>query len=87
MQVTNMTNNKGNKVVNQFIITDGNKTYFQSYSSIIAVKNNGVIKLDKHYWDYSSMTGKFRNIFLGENITETRRKIKNKTYKLVNLNK
>ena len=89
MQVKNMRSSKGNKIANQFIIDDGNKRYFQSYKSIIALKDfkKGVVYLDSYYWDYSTTTGKYRNIFLNENINQTRQKIKNGVYKLINLNK
>ena len=89
MQVKNMRSSKGNKIANQFIIDDGNKRYFQSYKSIIALKDfkKGVVYLDSYYWDYSTTTGKYRNIFLNENINQTRQKIKNGFYKLTNLNK
>ena len=39
MKVSNMISNKGNKIANQFIITDGNKETFQSYNSTIVVKD------------------------------------------------
>ena len=93
-----MTSTSGNKVANQFIITDnhnmGNKIeYFQSYSSMIAKKiydNIGayVVEtfLDQKYWNFSNTTSKYRNIFLNENITETRKKIKSGEYKLTDLN-
>lgn len=89
MKVKNMRSSKGNKIANQFIIDDGNKRYFQSYKSIIALKDfkKGVVYLDSYYWDYSTTTGKYRNIFLNENINQTRQKIKNGVYKLTNLNK
>ena len=87
MRVENMTSSKGNAVPNQFIITDKGKEYFQSYNSIIAVKEKGQVKLDSYYWDYSVTTGKYRNDFLGENIAQTRQKIEEGTYKLTNLNK
>tara|TARA_R110002012_G_C11217235_1_gene562100 strand:+ start:239 stop:508 length:270 start_codon:yes stop_codon:yes gene_type:complete len=89
MKVYNITNNNGNKVANQFIIDDKNKETFQSYDSIIAVrsKKTDKITLDSYFWDYSVTTGKYRNQFLGEGINETRKKIKNGTYKLRNLNK
>jgi len=86
MNVQNMQSSRGNDVANQFIITDGNKTTFQSYSSVIAVNDNGAITLDENTWDYSTTTGKYRNQFLGEGIAETRRKIKAGVYKLDNLN-
>jgi len=62
-------------VKNQFIIEDGNKEIFQSYNSIIAIKENGKITLGKD-WDYSTTTGKYRNQFLGENKKATEQKIK-----------
>ena len=91
----------GRPVANQFIMTDGEgNQYFQSYSTVIAVKPrlyplydstcehpaNSKIKLDKDSWDYSVTTGKDRNEFLGEGIAETRRKIASGEYELVNLN-
>jgi hypothetical protein len=89
MKVSNFTSNSGNKVANQFLITEKNKTTFQSYNSIIAVKNHKTKKtyLDKLYWDYSVTTGKYRNEFLGEGIAQTRKKIDSGEYKLKNLNK
>jgi hypothetical protein len=88
MKVENFTNSRGNKVKNQFCIQDNGFIYFQSYDSIIAKKevNGNNITLDKTYWDYSSTTGKFRNLFLGEKKSETLKKIKSGEYKLANLN-
>lgn len=77
----------GRDIPNQFIITDKDRTIFQSYDSIIAIKwDDGDIFLDKTYWDYSRTTGKYRNQFLGEDINTTRKKIKSKEYRLVDLN-
>lgn len=89
VKVENMTSPRtGKEVANQFIITVGNKTYFQSYDSVIACKDEkGNITLDKKTWDYSATTGKYRNEFLSEGIAETRKKIKSKAYKLKDLNK
>lgn len=86
MKVQNFTSNSGNKVANQFLITDGNTTVFQSYESIIAKKINGKVYLDSEKWDYSTTTGKYRNMFLGETKKETERKIKEGVYVLTNLN-
>ena len=88
MKVFNMTSSKGNKIANQFIITDDhNNELFQSYHSIIAKRyTNGVVELDKKYWDYSKTTSKYRNIFLNETNQETNYKVKIKEYKLVDLN-
>lgn len=63
MKVENMYSHNGNKVANQFIITDGNSTYFQSYDTIIVKKTNGKVFLDENSWDYSVTTGKYRNLF------------------------
>lgn len=100
MKVRNMTNDKGRAVPNQFIIEDegrgalGNfekREIFQSYGSVIAIRtvweNKARIELDEKYWDFSNTTGKYRNQFLGESLTETRKKIKSGEYILCNLNK
>ena len=74
-------------VMNQFLIYTDDGVYFQSYSSIIAFKGRGKICLDDYYWDYSVTTGRYRNLFLGDDsIKETRKKIASGEYKLVNLN-
>ena len=101
MKVENITSNNGNKIANQFVITDDKQNeYFQSYNSMIVKKQNtndfancvnddqGLkIYLDQKYWNYSNTTGKYRNIFLGETITETKKKIKSGEYILTDLNK
>lgn len=100
MKVKQMTNNNGTAVKNQFIITDegrgalGNFTSretFQSYETIIAVRTVWPdmvrIELDKNSWDYSMTTGKYRNLFLGEDKKATEAKIKSGEYLLTDLNK
>ena len=95
MKVQNITSNNGNKIANQFVITDDKQNeYFQSYNSMIAKKiyndTGGYVVetfLDRKYWNYSNTTGKYRNIFLNETIKDTRAKIKNGTYILTDLNK
>lgn len=96
MKVANITSKSGNKVANQFIITDndnGNKVeIFQSYESIIAKVvydewgGKAEVYLDENYWNYSNTTGKYRNQFLGENIKETIKKIEKGIYILTDLN-
>ena len=101
MKVQNMTSSNGNKVANQFIITTEEEMdslnpelmvdveYFQSYGSIIVRKEYGPkhnITLDSLYWNYSTTTSKYRNMFLGETTKETKAKIKSGEYKLANLN-
>ena len=86
MKVENMISPNGNKVANQFIITDNGNEYFQSYRSIIAKRSKGKIYLDNYYWDYSTTTSKYRNLFLNENKKETQAKIESGEYTLTNLN-
>ena len=88
IKVRNMISNAGNPVLNQFIITTPEGTYFQSYYSTIAFKPFGddKIELDEDTWDYSNTTSKYRRMFLNEGIDETRAKIESKEYKLTNLN-
>ena len=87
MKVENMTSSQGNKVANQFLITDNGDEYFQSCRSMIAKRSQGKIYLDEYYWDYSVTTGKYRNEFLGEGIADTRKKIEQGIYILTDLNK
>ena len=90
IKVSSMTNeSSGRDIANQFIIHTKKGTYFQSYNKIIVFEPAGYgkkIQLDKSSWDYSVTTGKYRNQFLGEGIKETRKKIENGTYELVDLN-
>ena len=91
MQVKNMTSLKSyNNIPNQFIIYDDNKTYFQSYKSIIVKierTETGVkTYLDPIYYNYSRTTSKYRNAFLGESTKEIESKIKQGVYILENLN-
>ena len=76
-----------NKRPNQFLIVTPDAHYFQSYESLIAVRTNeGKIYLDINKWDYSTTTGKYRNIFLNENKSLTQKKINSNVYLLVDLN-
>jgi len=96
MKVQNMTNANGNKVANQFIITDQDMDYdyevFQSYSTTIVQRTVGLrtgvveVNLDRDYWDYSVTTSKYRNQFLGETKKETQAKIDSGEYILADLN-
>lgn len=73
---------------NQILITTEQGEFFQSYESMIAAKlETGKVLLDEEYWDYSKTTGKYRNLFLGEDKATTQKKINDGTYVLVNLNK
>lgn len=78
-EVENMSSNEGNDVPNQFIIRGKDYTLFKSYSSPIVLKKDGNIYIFEN-WDYSKTTGKYRNLFLGEDKKETLRKIKSGIY-------
>lgn len=67
MKVSNMYSNNGNQVPNQFIIDSGNKTIFQSYKTIVAVKENGKVTLDSNALGYSNTTLKYLKQFLNTN--------------------
>jgi len=78
---------KNGPVKNQFRITAPKGTVFQSYGTIIAFRPyDGKVILDENYWDYSTTTGKYRNIFLREDKATTEKKIKDGRYILANLN-
>tara|TARA_B100000963_G_scaffold95634_1_gene82489 strand:+ start:1233 stop:1514 length:282 start_codon:yes stop_codon:yes gene_type:complete len=91
MKVRNITSSNGNKIANQFEIIDNenNIIYFQSYKSIIVKHdmNLNQVYLDSYFWDYSTTTSKYRNIFLNEKKKDTEKKIKEGIYILTNLNK
>ena len=99
MKVHHMTNSLGNKVANQFIITqiqNGAKVqYFQSYDTIIVCRKwsggggnpaTCSTHLDRDKWNYSVTTSRYRNQFLGETTKETQKKIDSGEYILANLN-
>jgi len=86
-KVQNMTSNKGNKIANQFIIYTDTGSIFQSYNSTIVKIDSGKTYLDVNKWNYSTTTGKYRNIFLNENIENTKGKIQSGEYILTDLNK
>lgn len=89
MNVTNMTSSRGNKVPNQFDIYDGDKWYFQSYQTVIAMRcaRSGKTYLDQDRWDYSSTTSKYRNKWLGMTTPQVKKAIKDGGLTLINLNK
>lgn len=71
--ITNLINDRGNAVKNQFVITEGKTTAFQSYNSRICeiVKPCGMgfdmlVRIGKN-WDYSQTTAKHLYSFLRQN--------------------
>lgn len=89
-KVTQMTGRTGKPVANQFIISDGDATYFQSYRTVIAKvvfeDDLRVTYLDRNAWDYSTTTSKYRNQFLGCDTAEVKRRIASGAYRLTDLN-
>lgn len=73
MHVTNMNSpHTGKPVVNQYIITDGDTTVFQSYDSTIATidREARTITLGGD-WNRSVTTAKYRNLFFkGEDFND-----------------
>ena len=88
MKVSNMCSNNGNQVPNQFIIDNGNKTIFQSYKTIVAVKESGKVTLDSNALEYSNTTLKYLKQFL--NTSEPKKslyaKIESGFYQVEDLN-
>ena len=66
-------------VVNQFLIIGEDFTLLQSYSSPIAMVQNGQVYIFRN-WEYSKTTGKYRNLFLNETKKDTLAKIKSGEY-------
>lgn len=66
MRVANMTSPRtGNPVANQFIITNGNKTLFQSYSSpIVEIDRDSMTITVYRDYNYSRTTAKYRGAFM-----------------------
>lgn len=70
IKVTNMTSNKGNKIPNQFIITAETdagfyREYFQSYTSVIAMRQYAIQDIDQRYGNNKMM--KNNVVFLDPN--------------------
>ena len=89
-KVENMLSNRSHKpVANQFKITMQNGLeVFQSYETIICIKDprNNEIYLDKHSWDYSNTTSRYRKLYLNEDTKTTKEKIEKGIYILEDLN-
>lgn len=65
MKVQNLINNNGNAARNQFVIKHNGSVYFQSYDSVVAKYEDGVLTLTR-YWDYSNTTRKHLYIFIND---------------------
>lgn len=80
ISVNNMVSSAGKDVPNQYNVfiysEDGIYNCFCSYDSlIIVIKNGKIIKVGKDY-NYSNITGKYRNKFTGLNLKELDKYIK-----------
>lgn len=65
MKVRNIINNNGNAARNQFVITSGDATFFQSYDSVVAMIRRGKLYVTP-LWDYSNTTRKHFYIFVND---------------------
>lgn len=72
MKVSNIVNNKGNIVKNQFRIENGTTVAFQSYETIIAEIHFGsaFIRFDKYAFDYSNTTSRHLVNFLNNELNK-----------------
>ena len=86
MIINNMISDKGNTIPNQYVIRLDNCDVFQSYETVIAIRDYDLneVYLNKEYYDYSNTTSKYRNKYLGLTTKETEQKIKAKEFVLVN---
>lgn len=81
-EVQNLKTDSGNTVPNQFILYFECGSILQSYRSAIAVKYKDKIYLTDA-WNYSRTTSKYRAWYLNESTKDTRDKINNGTYKIL----
>lgn len=86
-----MLTSSGKPAKDQYVVYhDDGSTAFVSYGTTIAVRPADYpktrIKLDKWKWNYSITTARYRNRFLGEATAQTRKRIQNGQYELVDLN-
>lgn len=68
------------------VAINGVGTICFSYDVKICAKTPAGVLLDNTYWNYSKTTSKHRNLFLDEKLEDTKKKIKNGEYKLIDLN-
>ena len=87
-RVENMMSPAGNDTPNQFRIVTNDATIFQSYRTVIAIRphehedGEPKVYLSPEY-DCSQTTIKYLKQFLGHPLAETRKKIKEGTYQVV----
>jgi protoporphyrinogen oxidase len=82
MKIENLSNNQVIVQLNE------NNSFFSSYGTIIAKKENGAITLDEKYWNHNNTTTKYLSQYLiGVNKKDIEENISSGIYKLDNLNK
>lgn len=64
IRISNIINNNGNTSPNQFVVRTTNGVYFQSFDTVIAVKNKDGVFLDRTALLQSNVTIKHLYIFL-----------------------
>ena len=88
--VLNMKSSRGNKVPNQFDIMIKGYIFFQSYKTVIAMRDltgdNCKTYLDVNRWDYSVTTSRYRNKWLGMTTKQIKKAIKDGSIILKDLN-
>lgn len=75
MKISNLVNERGNRVANQFVIENENSIAFQSYNSMVCEVRPASIGFEKVVvfgkdWDYSRTTIKHLGNFLKQNNLE-----------------
>ncbi len=89
LTIENMQTSSGGVAIDQEIVRSkrsGNVSFYSYKTEIVRINKEGVVILDKKYWDYSKTTSKYRNMFLGEDTKTIKKKIADGTYKLRSLN-
>ena len=86
-KVTNMNSPRsGAPVANQFVIRIGITRWFQSYDSLIAKYEDGVLTVDPAYYNCSVTTSRYMRQFCGKNTSDIKEGIKNGTILTENFN-
>ena len=85
MKVQNMVSVNGNSIPNQFIINNGNVEVFQSYKTIVAKRENGLIYIDKDN-PFSVTTSKYLYQFLSVDSKTFKANMKAGKYDIQDLN-
>lgn len=69
MNITALISARGNAVANQYSVDTANGTYFQSYETVIARRQDGTVCLSSA-WNYSATTLKYLKVWLGVTLSK-----------------